>query len=220
MEEQTNTPSPKNEKDEHAKKHKGTLIGLWISIAVNVILLAAVGWLWWQFMQCLNMGYEFAGDKTSLEKQIDDLKKQLADKGATTSNSAACTNTPVSQTLKDNIRDAISSDNTAALEGYMASSLKVIIAASEFGETRTPTQAISDLSYIHDSSGWNFALSTATVNSYLAGPYGTGSPGGVNYFDSSTFFGKASDDKLVAFNFDACGKINQVFMAVNVDLLL
>jgi len=102
----------------------------------------------------------------------------------------------------------------------MASSLKVVIAASEFSQTRTPTQAISDMNYIASSSGWNFALPAVTVNAYLAGPYGTGIASGSSYFTPTTFFGKASDDKLVAFNFDSCAKINQVFMSASADLLL
>ena len=213
--EQINDMTQKNEQ----KKPKTQRIGLWISIAINIILLAIIAWLWWQLAECTQREKTLVGDKKNLVSQIDSLKKQLADKGAATANSDACTNTPIAQSLKDNIRDAINSDNAAALEGYMADKLKVIIAASEFGETRTPAQAVTDLNYIHDSSGWNFALSTATINSYLNGSYGTGSPG-VNYFTSSTYFGKASDDKLVAFNFDSCGKINQVFMAATADLLL
>ena len=217
--EQPNETPQKNEQPKQNKDKKKNL-GLWISVAINVILIALIAWLWWQLKVCMDNEATIKKDKDQLQSQVTDLKKQLADKGAATADSSACTAKPITQALKDNIKDAINSDNTAALEGYMASSLKVIIAASEFGKTRTPTEAIGDLAYIHDSSGWNFALPAATVNSYLAGPYGTGIPSGSSYFTPTTYFGKASDNKVVAFNFDSCSKINQVFMSATADLLL
>lgn len=195
---------------------KGVKIGLIISIVFNVVLLAVIGWLWWQLKACLDKEAALQKEKTDLQSQVENLKSQQA--AASGATPAPCSAT-VTAALKDNIKDAVQSDNTAALEGYMANPVKVIIAASEFGASRTPSQAVTDMAYITSSSGWDFGLPVATISSYLTGSYGSGSPG-VNYFNSTTYFGKASDDKLVAFNFDSCAKINQVFMSVSADLLL
>lgn len=206
--------------DEQEKNLKPTRRGSYIKwvafIAVVVALGALAGWLWWQWQLCTDSKVALEQEKTQLQSQVQSLEKRLATASASP-DADACSAT-VTQGLKDTIRDAIQSDNTAALEGYMADSLLVIIAASEFGATRTPTQAVADLNYIQDSSGWNFALPAATIASYLTGSYGSGSPG-TNYFDATTYFGKASDNKLVAFNFDDCAKIDQVFLSASADLL-
>jgi hypothetical protein len=205
------------EKQDNNPRSSGAKKGLIASVIINILLLALLGWMWWQLKVCMDNEATLQKEKTDLQSQVQTLKEQLAAKGAA-AETTPCDST-ITQALKDNIKDAVNSDNTAALEGYMASSVKVIIAASEFGQDRTPAQAITDMNYIQSSSGWIFALSPATISGYLGGSYGTGSPG-VNYFTATTYFGKASDDKLVAFNFDSCAKINQVFMSASADLLM
>jgi hypothetical protein len=212
-----NSAEPKTEKQTGTPR-SGKKVALICLIILNIIALAVIGWLLWQLKNCIDKEAALEKDKSQLQSQVNSLNAQIAAKSAT-ADAPACSST-ITQALKDNIRDAINSDNTAALEGYMASSVKVVFAASEFAKPRTPAEAITDLGYINGSSGWSFALPTATTNSYLAGSYGTGSPGGVNYFTPTTYFGKASDDVLVAFNFDSCAKINQVFISASADLLL
>lgn len=196
-------------------------IGLLPLIAAMLLLLILAGWSWWQWRMCLDDKAALEQENTQLQAEVEKLKKQASATGSNTASSSetACTGT-VPTATKEAVRDAVASDNLAALTSYMADQVRVIIAASEFGEERTPTQAVSDLAYINDSPSWDFALPAATVSSYLNGSYGTGSPGGTNYFNATTYFGKASDGKIVAFNFDSCGKINQAFMSSDADALL
>lgn len=116
--------------------------------------------------------------------------------------------------VHENIAAAISSGNTSALAGYMASSVRVIIAASGGVGDRTPAQAISDLAYLDDATDpWDFALSADTLNDYANGDY-------AQYFPRGAVVGKSADDRVVSFTFDANGDINGVFMAVDAELLL
>ena len=214
MEHAGSADSPSTQK---RRLHINPFVITTIALLIAIIL---AGWFWWQWRLCMDDKAVLEQEKASLQQQIDTLSAAAATTVTeeTGADATTCSAT-VTDELKENIRDAINSDNTAALEGYMADSLLVVIAASEFGETRTPTQAISDLNYIQDSTDWDFALPSATIMSYLTGSYGSGSPG-TNYFNATTYFGVASDNKLVAFNFDDCAKINQVFMSASADLLL
>ena len=113
----------------------------------------------------------------------------------------------------ENIEAAISSGNTAALEGRMADSVSVIIAASEGVGARTPTEAIGDIDYVIDlDATWDFALSAATLTDYADGDY-------AQYFPEGAFVGKSSEDKVISFIFDGDAKIKTVFMSVSSDLL-
>lgn len=165
-----------------------------------------------------------AQDKTS-QSQITSLKDKLAksekDLAAakkttttttTTTTDTACTN-PTANNL-DNIQASITSGNTAALEGYMASSVKVIVAASEGIGDRTPTQAVGDVAYVNPggTNTWDFALSTATITKYQAGSY-------KQYFPAGALVGKAADKHVISFQFDCKGKISGIFMAASDDLL-
>jgi hypothetical protein len=108
----------------------------------------------------------------------------------------------------DNIKASITSGNTAALEGYMPSSVNVVIAASGHAVTDTPTQAISELDYLSPggTNTWDFALPAATLNGYQAGFY-------KQYFPASALVGKSSDGHVVSFQFDINAKISGIFMA-------
>lgn len=143
--------------------------------------------------------------KNKLQTELDELK---ASKTTTTTNS----NVPTAA-VKANIEDSIKSGNTAALEGYMASTVKVIIAASEGIGNRTPAQAVGDLEYLESGTDpWNFSLPAATLAAWRSGPY-------KQYFPANAVVGKSANNYVVSFSFDNSGKINTVFMAVNADLL-
>ena len=54
----------------------------------------------------------------------------------------------------------------------MASTIKVIIAASEGIGDRTPVQAINDLKYLDSATDpWDFALNATTLSKYQSGDY-------------------------------------------------
>ncbi|HSX27946.1 MAG TPA: hypothetical protein VLF60_00670 [Candidatus Saccharimonadales bacterium] len=213
-----NTEAPKDKDTQQTTKSKW---GKWLGIVLIVILLGAVGLLGWWLKNCRETDKTTDRQKQQLQSQVDTLKKQLDDakKAAVASSPSTTPTTPaptcsaVSQSLKDNIKDAISSKNTAALQGYMTSSVKLVIAASEKGSTESAAQAVTDLDYLNNNATapWDFALTAATTNAYKAGFYGA-------YFADGTFVGKANNGYVVSFGF-TCGKISTVFMAASPDLL-
>ena len=148
----------------------------------------------------------------ALQKAKDDLQKELnaaKDKTATTTTPATpCTAKAPNASAIESIQDSIKSRNTAALEGYMAPSVNVIIAASGGVGTRTRTQAVSDISsYISSSTDpWNFALAKTETDGYAKGFYG-------KYFPGIAVVGKSANGIVISFSFDCNGKISTVFMA-------
>lgn len=184
-----------------------------------LVLLAgsAYGGYYWRDMDAKK-------DNTAQEAKITALKKQVASletankattDEATTSDTAVAEETSVQPTATqlESIEASISSGNTAALEGRMADSVMVIIAASEGVGARTPTEAIGDIDYVIDlGATWDFALSAATLTDYADGDY-------AQYFPEGAFVGKSSEDKVISFIFDSSAKIKTVFMSVSSDLL-
>lgn len=155
---------------------------------------------------------------SALEKEKASLKKQLADAKAdtttTTTNTTTCTAIAPTAAVVENIKLSITSGNTVALEGYMATSVNVILAATEAYGPQTPTQAVSDItSFISSAtSPWDFALPAATLTSYRDGGYGAD-------FPTIAVVGKSANGKVISFSFDCNAKINKVFMAASGELL-
>lgn len=138
-----------------------------------------------------------------IQKELDELK---AAKSTTT------TNVPTAA-VKENVIASITSGNTAALEGYMANPVKVVIAASGGVGDRTPAQAVSDIVYIKDGTApWNFNLPAATLAAYRASSYG-------QYFPTNAIVGKSANNYVISFSFNSAGKISTVFMANNAALI-
>lgn len=157
----------------------------------------------------------------SLEKSMATLKKQLAAlKAKDTSNTVAdqtpCTAIAPTATVIESIKASITSGNTAALEGYMAASVNVILAASEGIGPSTPSAAVASISNFitSDNTSWDydFSLPAATLNSYGQGSYS-------QYFPSIAVVGKAPNNKVISFSFDCNAKISTVFMSASDDLL-
>jgi hypothetical protein len=159
----------------------------------------------------------------SLEKTITALQERLTGKKTTTAtdssssntnSQANCTAVQPSYSTIENIQASITSGNTAALEGYMASNVNVILAATEGIGNQTPAQAVADITnYISDAtSPWDFSLPASVLSSYGKGEYG-------QYFPNIDVVGKSANDKVISFMFDCNGKINQVFMAASESLL-
>jgi Tfp pilus assembly protein FimT len=208
-------------KDE--KKSNKSNLGKTALIVLLIILLmvgSASGTYWWRNNSAKKYEKQQAASISQLQKDKADLEKQLAAAKAkavaTPAPVTACSAKAPNAATIDNIQASITSGNTAALEGYMAPSVNVVIAASEAAGAKTPTQAVTAITnFIGDPTvgSWNFALSASVLSSYGKGSY-------AQYFPSIAQVGKATDKKVISFSFDCNGKISTVFMAANEGLLI
>jgi hypothetical protein len=211
---QTQNSPPAKPEPAHRSKPTGKIIVM----IIIALLLLAVGWLLWLWWLCQDQHKHVDDEKRQLQIQIDGLKKELDEakksaSGGSAPATAPCVTGTATQSLKDNISAAITTKNTAALQGYMASSVNVVLAASEKGGQETPAQATQSVEYTHGGTApWNFSLPAATLTSYKAGFY-------KQYFPDGAYVGKAANDQVVSFGFDCNNKINLIFMAANADLL-
>jgi hypothetical protein len=194
--------------------HAKSRVWRWLAIVLIVLLLAGGGALGWLAWQCREDKSALEADKRDLQSRVASLEEQLAakDEDAAEEEADAC-DPAVSAELKENIAAAVESKNYAALEGYMADAVNSVLAASEKGGNVTPAQAVTDLEYLNNGTApWDFALDEATVASYADGDYAA-------YFEEGVYVGKSSDDLVVAFNFDDCGNIDQIFISADASLL-
>lgn len=150
---------------------------------------------------------------TELEKKVKDLEN--GDEATDTSEITEAEDTSVQPTAEqlNTIKDSISSGNTAALEGRMADSVTVVLAASEGMGARTPSEAVGDVDYVIDlDATWDFELSAATLEDFADGDY-------AQYFPEGALVGMSSEDKVISFIFDANAKIKTIFMSASSDIL-
>lgn len=186
----------------------------WLCIILALLLVAAIGLSAWLWMQAEADKKKLNDDKVALQAQIDQLKKQSANAGSksTTPSPTPCNDTPT-DAMKANIKAALDSKNTAVFSTYTTNPVKYVLAASEFGGDITPDEAATSLEYTHEAMGpWDFNLPAATITAYDSGFY-------TAYFDANTYVGRAADGMVVAFDFNCDGKISQIFVAANEDLL-
>lgn len=191
-------------------------VGKIIAGGIIALLLIVIAILAWQLWVCLDNDKKADADKKLLQTQIDGYKKQLEEAQKSSANNdpnpAQCKNS-ASPSLAQNIAAAIGSQNTGALQGYMATSVNVVIAASEKSGNVTAAQAVTDLDYTKTGTApWNFSLPSNELAAYKTGFY-------KQYFPDTAYVGKAQDNLVVSFGFDCNGKINTIFMAANADLL-
>lgn len=179
-------------------------------VIVLALLIGMGGGYWWRNMQAEKQAKEDGKQIAELLQQVSRAASEASEADEEDTDEGA---EQTAASIKENIAAAISSGNTAALEGYMASKVRVIIAASEGVGDRTPAQAVSDLEYLEDAKDpWNFNLAESTLNEYATGGY-------AQYFPIGAVVGRSDDDKVVSFTFDGAGKINGIFMAAHEDLL-
>lgn len=213
---QLGTASPVQYKKSHM------IVKVFIVIII-LLLLAFSGWLIWQLGQSKNQDSKTTAANAQLQQKVDDLTKQLAAAKAASSSGTATKVPPpvipttcspvISQDLKANLAAAVGSQNYAALVGYMASSVNVVIAASGKTGSESATQAVSDMSYLNSATGsWNFSVSAATMNLWATHFYKA-------YFTANFFAGEAASHQVVSFQFDCDSKVNGVFMASDASLL-
>jgi len=202
------SPQPKAEKT----RRRGSSPSLVILLCLILVAVAGVGGYLLRDRNAKTQSQTDAAKIAALEAKVVNLEKAAAVKDATTPSASAPAKAPSQATL-DNIKDAVKSGNYAALEGFMAPSVSVIIAASDGIGDRTPAQAVSDIKYLDSGTDpWDFALSAATINSYRDGDY-------AKYFPETALVGKSANNHVVAFAFNSIGKISGIFMAINSDLL-
>lgn len=93
-----------------------------------------------------------------------------------------------------NIRAAIESGNTAALEGYFANPVEVIIMSTECCGGLSPVEAAAELSYVTGAPGpWNWSVPASTLAEWRTNTY-YGS-----LFTGDDITGVASDGTVVSF---------------------
>ena len=207
--------------DKPKPKSNKLLKVLLVLLLVLIVSASAAGaTYWWSNKNADEIQNKQASDISTLKKENANLKKQLAlaetENKLTTNNQTTCTAVAPTAAEIESIKASITSGNTAALSGYMAPSVNVILAATEGVGPSTPAIAVSTISTFisNDNKSWdyNFALPAATLKTYSNGGY-------KEYFPDSAVVGKASNGKIIAFSFDCNGKISTVFMAVSAELL-
>ena len=199
----------KSVKRSEGDKGKKALIILGI---ILIALLPALGVYYWQ-------SNEAKQQQAAMQKQIDALQKAndaltTAAKKATTKKTVvdACPS-GLTPTQIDNVHSAVESMNTAALDQLMTANVDFTAAASGKTGSETKTAAINDLSSFLTgvNASWEWNIAAPTLNTYKTGSYKL-------YTADDTIFGASIDKHFVSFRV-TCGKIDQVFVAVNTDLL-
>lgn len=211
---------PKTEENEKPKmpvittgnnKKKG--MGNLLTIILALLLVAALAFLAWYWMQAETDKKNLNAEKAALQSQLDTLKAQNAQEDQAEADTP-CSNTP-SASRKENIKAALDSKNTAAFSTYTSDPVNYILAASELGKDMTPTEAATALEYTHSATGpWDFNLPAATINAWKAGFYKD------HFDDANRYIGKSASGMVVSFDFDCNGKISKIFVAASEDLLL
>jgi len=105
-----------------------------------------------------------------------------------------------------NLRDAITSGNTAAIEAYLSNPVRVIIMSSECCFDITPAEAVNELSYVTGAPGpWNFSLPSATTDPWHTNTY-------YGYlFTGDDITGLAADGTVVSFGISG-GQVTTILM--------
>lgn len=230
MEEETRQAEPQEPVEEpkiqkasnktKTKKSKKTLKIILLVLIVVVLSGASAGAAyWWRDKSANDSKSEQTAKIASLEKEKASLKKQLSEAKAQSSvitDETDCEAESPSSSATENIEASITSGNTAALESYMATSVNVILAASEGIGSSTPTEAVSAITDFisSDITSWDydFSLSAAALNSYAGGSYS-------QYFPNDAIVGKATNDKVISFSFDCNSKISTVLLSNSEEIL-
>jgi cytoskeletal protein RodZ len=184
----------------------------WLLVVITLWSLAASGYLWWQLQVSMDSSHTLEQDKQRLQAQINKLTKENAEKETAKEAEVACKDTPTTL-FKQNIKEALDTKNTAVFATYTANPVKFVVAASEKSDDETPDEAAVSLEYTHSATGpWDFSLPASTIASFDAGFY-------TSYFDTNTYVGRSASGMIAAFDFNCDGKISQIFVAANEDLL-
>jgi hypothetical protein len=114
--------------------------------------------------------------------------------------------------MRADIVDAMSSGNTAALEGYFASSVYLKYAASEAaGYVTDHVLLVDNLSSVTSPTAvWDFDLPASLIENYRNNPGSAGAY--VEDFPADALVGRSSEDKVISFTL-AGGEITRILIA-------
>ncbi|MEI6054136.1 MAG: hypothetical protein WCQ49_02070 [Candidatus Saccharibacteria bacterium] len=210
--------SKKDDKNSSPKKKSSVVKAILVGILIFALMGAsAVGAYLWRDKIATEATKTQNTEIEGYKNNITALQAQLA--GVPVVDDAedqACTEISPSVDARDNIMASITSGNTAALEGYMAASVNVILAASESYGPQSSAEAVGSVTNFigQDIAAWdyNFALSEATLTNYKDGDYS-------QYFPTFALVGKATNSKVISFSFDCNGKIDTVFLSASDSIL-
>lgn len=112
-----------------------------------------------------------------------------------------------------NLADAITSGNTAAIEDYLTDPTRVLIAASEADMQYSPVDAVLSIDYVQPGTGsWDFALDAPVRDAYAASPdYG-------QFFPEDAVVGLSDAGAVISFVPNGA-KIGTIFMAIDETLI-
>jgi len=199
------TPKPKS-----VKKGNGKTI--FVILLIILLVAAGVAAYWWRDKTATE---SVNSQADTLNAKIKTLEIELAEAKIVNPVDCdiSCSPTAPSTTVIESIKASITSGNTAALEGYMAASVKVVLTASE-GPGVAPAEAVSSISDFISAATkpWDFALSASLLGQYATSSYGP-------YFPSIAVVGASANNKVISFNFDCYGKISKVFMVSDKSIL-
>lgn len=207
-------PGPATKMPENPKKKSGAL-NKWLSIALSVLLVASLGVSAWYWQTAEAEKKRLNDEILHLQTQLDEIKAEAQQKQANAGDSTEPANCVDLSLMKENIKAALDSKNTAAFATYTLDPVNYVLAASEFGGDISPTEAASSLEYTHSATGpWDFNLPSTTVDAWKAGFY-------KDHFDDATrYIGKAASGMVVSFDFACNGKIQNIFVAADEGILL
>lgn len=181
-----------------------------LSLVLISMAAAATGGYMWRDKTATDLNSEQSTEIDSLKSAKTNLESQLSDK--TDELEAAMFTAPLATAL-ENIKASITSKNTAALEGYMSSSI-IAIDGSSFRSTgdTTATQVVTRITnFIKDATTpWDFDLTDAVKESYAKLDY---------KMSNNLIIGKSANGKVISFTFDSNGKLSSVLLAATDTLL-
>jgi hypothetical protein len=113
---------------------------------------------------------------------------------------------------RENLRDSVTSGNTAAIEGYLSEPVNYILAASECCGLISAADAVNNLSYLDNATPpWNFDLPESTIDEWRASLY-------YGYlFPPDLVVGESSDGMIVAFGIVG-DEVTTVFIGYEADI--
>lgn len=203
----------------HKHRHHPMRVALLVLLILLLMGGSGGGAYWWRGNSAKKFESKQAAtiaglqkDKMGLQKQVATLKKAAT---KSTNNTATCTATPPDATSIQNIEAAITSGNTAALQGYMASSVQEVYAAADAIPPKIPADAVSDVTaFVTDqiTGKWSFPVSASSLAAYRAGSY-------AKYFPSIAVVGGSTRHRVISFSFNCSGQISTIFMAADDSVL-
>lgn len=112
-----------------------------------------------------------------------------------------------------NLADAVTSGNTAAIEGYLSDPTRVLIAASEADGQYSPVDAVLAVDYVQPGVGsWEFSPEESVLAVFAGNPYYG------EFFTDDAVVGISDAGAVIAF-VPAGPKIGTIFMSIDEALI-